>query len=163
MAEPTLTGDRTPPAWRAVSLAILAGGFAVGLGAAGGGRARSLVGVAALLAGGYVVPLAAAGRHPPIPPGARPLDPVARPPTFTVLVAARDEANVLPALVADVAAQDHRAPDGTPWFELLVIDDRSTDGSGDVVRAAAEAAGIGAVTRVVRREGTACPTARGRR
>ena len=160
-AGPISAADRTPLTWRAASLAILAGGFALGLGAAGGGRARGLVGVAALLAGGYVVPLAAAGRHPPIPPGVPPLDPETRPPTFTVLVAARDEANVLPALVGDVAAQAHRAPDGTPWFELLVVDDRSTDGSADSVLAAAEAAGIGAVTRIVRREGDGLPDGKG--
>jgi glycosyltransferase involved in cell wall biosynthesis len=69
----------------------------------------------------------------------------------TVLVAARDEAAVLPRLVADVAAQDHREPDGTPRFELLVVDDRSTDGSGPIVRRAAESLGIAQVTRVMRR------------
>ena len=153
MAERAPTADRTPPAWRGVSLAILAGGFVVGLRAAGSGRARGLVGLAALVAGGYVLPLALAGRRPPISPGSPPLDPAAPQPTFTVLVAARDEATVLPNLVRDVAAQDHRAAEGTARFELVVIDDRSVDDTGEVARAVAEAAGIGSVTRVVRRHG----------
>ncbi len=161
MAERASSADLTPPAWRAASLAILLGGLVAGVGAAGGGRSRGLVGLAALLAGGYVVPLALAGRRPPIRPGAAPLDPGSPAPTFTVLVGARDEAAVLPALVRDVAAQDHRAPDGTPWFELVVVDDRSVDGSGDVVRLTAEAAGIGAVTRIIRRDGEDLPDGKG--
>lgn len=153
--------DRTPTAWRAASLAILGGGAAVGLAAAGGGGARRLIGLAALVAGAYVLPLAVASRRPPIPPGAAPLDPTLPPPTFTVLVGARDEAGVLPSLVRDVAAQDHRAPDGMPLFELVVVDDRSTDGSGEAVRTAAAEAGIGDVTRVVRRTGPELPDGKG--
>lgn len=143
--------DRTPIAWRATSLAILGGGFAAGL-AAGGGTRRWL-GLATVVAAAYVVPLAAAGRRPPIRPGAVPLDPGAPAPTFTILVAARDEAAVLPDLIRDVAAQDHRGADGEPWFEIVVIDDRSVDESGPVAIAAARDAGIAAVTRVVRRDG----------
>jgi cellulose synthase/poly-beta-1,6-N-acetylglucosamine synthase-like glycosyltransferase len=74
-------------------------------------------------------------------------------PTFTVLVAARDEAVVLSRLVADVAAQDYRAADGTPRFELVVVDDRSSDGSGKAVAGAARRFGIDGVTRVIRRDG----------
>ena len=145
--------DRTPLSWRAASLAILGGGAAIGLAAGGGGKARRLLGLASVAALGSVIPLALAGRRPPIPPGPPPLDPDAPAPTFTILVAARDETTVLPNLVGDVAAQDHRGTEGEPWFELVVIDDRSVDGSGAAVQAAAEAAGIGNVTRVVRREG----------
>ncbi len=153
--------DRTPLAWRVASLAILGGGAAIGLAAGGGRSARRLVGLAAVVAAGSVVPLALAGRRPPIPPDAPPLDPAAPPPTFTILVAARDEATVLPNLVRDVAAQDHRGTDGGPWFELILIDDRSVDGSGAAVLAAAQAAGIGGVTRVVRREGDGLPDGKG--
>ncbi len=146
--------DRTPTAWRLVSLGMLAGGIVCGVAAGSVAGARRTVGVAALIAGGYVLPLALASRRPPIGPAADPLDPDADPATFTVLVAARDEAAVVAGLIRDIAVQDHRsAADGSPLFELVVIDDRSTDGSGAVARAAAEAAGIGAVTTVVRRSG----------
>jgi Glycosyltransferase like family 2 len=146
--------ERTPTSWRVTALGILVGGAAVGLAAAGGGRSRRFVGLAAMVVGAYVLPLAAASRRPPIPPDAPPLDPALPPPTFSVLVGARDEADVLPDLVGDVAAQDHRGPDGTPLFELIVIDDRSIDGSGQAALTAAADGGIGDVTRVVRRSGT---------
>lgn len=113
------------------------------------------------MAGGYVLPLALASRRPPIEPGAPPLYQDVQPPTFTVLVAARDEASVLPALVRDVAAQDHRAADGTPLFELVVVDDRSTDGSGEaVIRTGADAA-IPDRVRVIRRDGLGLPDGKG--
>lgn len=162
MTDGTPVIDRTPVAWRVASLGILAGGAGIGLAAAGGrGSARGLIALASLIAGAYVVPLAVAGRRPPIPPDAPPIDPVAPPPTFSVLVAARDEASVLPGLVGDVAAQSHRSADGTPLFELIVIDDRSSDGTGRAVRDAADRAGIGAVTRVVRRDGDGLPDGKG--
>jgi cellulose synthase/poly-beta-1,6-N-acetylglucosamine synthase-like glycosyltransferase len=110
---------------------------------------------------GYVVPLARASRRPPISPDTPPLDPDAPPPTFTVLVAARDEANVLPALVRDVAAQDHRSSDGSPLFEMVVVDDRSTDGTGDAVAESAAAAGIAERVRVIRRDGAGLPDGKG--
>lgn len=113
------------------------------------------------MAGGYVLPLALASRRPPIVPAAAPLDAEAPPPTFTVLVAARDEATVLPALVRDVAAQGHRAADGTPLFELVVVDDRSTDGSGEAVLRAAADAAISDRVRVIRREGVGLPDGKG--
>lgn len=153
--------ERTPVAWRLASLAILFGGLFIGRAAVRGrstGRAFRLAG---LVAAGTVMPLAAAGRRPPIAPDARPLDPHAPTPTFSVVVAARDEATVLPDFVRDVAAQDHRAIDGTPLFELIVVDDRSTDGTGAAARSAADAAGIGLVTRVIRREGRDLPDGKG--
>ena len=153
--------DRTPTAWRLVSLGVLAGGIACGTAAGSVGGARRLVIVAAAVAGGYVLPLARAGRRPPIAPGAPPLDPDAKGCTFTVLVAAREEAGVVGALVRDVAAQDHRAADGSPLFDLVVIDDRSGDGTGAAVLEAAREAGIGAITAVVRRDGPDLPDGKG--
>ena len=148
----------TPPAWRAAALAVLVGGLTVGVAAGRGRRSRWIVGLAAVMAAAQVAPIAVASRRPPIRPGpVPPLTPLTPPTpsiiTFSVLVAARDEAAVLPALVADLAAQDHRAPNGTPLFEVVVIDDRSTDGTGAAALRAAAAAGIAEHLRIVRREG----------
>jgi len=153
----------TPDAWRAAALAILGGGALAGYLA---GRSRLGGAVTALTAGvalGCAVPIALAGRRPPITPegAAEALRRTAAPPTFTVLVGARDEAGVLPALVADVARQDYRDEDGRPRFELVVVDDRSSDGSGEVVVRAAREAGVEAATRVIRREGAHLPDGKG--
>ncbi|HEV8489228.1 MAG TPA: glycosyltransferase family 2 protein [Candidatus Limnocylindrales bacterium] len=148
------TGDPvpTPTAWRAAALGILGGGFLVGYRSAGGRSSRIALG-AALVALGSAVPIAVAGRRPPIPPGAPPLDPAQSPPTFSVVVAARDEAGVLPNLIADLGAQDHRTADGRPKFELVLVDDRSVDGTPQAALRAASVAGLGGVTRLVRRTG----------
>jgi hypothetical protein len=143
---------QTPDAWRAAALGILAGGFLLGYRSAGGRTSRIALG-AALVALGSAIPIARAGRKPPIAPGAPALDPAASLPTFSVVVAARDEAGVLPNLIADLGAQDHRTDDARPKFELIVIDDRSMDGTPQAALRAASAAGIGAVTRLVRRTG----------
>jgi hypothetical protein len=143
----------TPTAWRLAAAATLAGGLAVGTAAAAGGGARWLVAGSIVIVAVGLAPILGASRHPPIPPDPAPLDPDAPVPTISVVVAGRDEANVLPQLVADVAAQDHRGPDGRPRFELVVVDDRSEDGTAEAVMAAAAALGIAEVTTVIRREG----------
>jgi hypothetical protein len=131
----------------------LGGGLALGRAAAGGGGARWLVVASIGIVAAGLAPIMAASRRPPIPPGPAPLDPDAPPPTISVVVAGRDEANVLPRLVEDLAAQDHRRRDGHPMFELIVVDDRSTDGTAEAVMRAADAHGIAGVTTVIRREG----------
>ena len=151
----------TPGAWRAIALGILVGGLASGIRAASGRRASTPIALAAALVAGSVLPVARASRRPPVGPGAGPVAPSTRPVTFSVVVAGRDEANVLPALVRDVAAQDWRDQAGEPRFELVVIDDRSVDGTAEAVLAAAETAGLGAVTRVIRREGRDLPDGKG--
>ncbi|MEM1118764.1 MAG: glycosyltransferase, partial [Bacteroidota bacterium] len=58
--------------------------------------------------------------------------PEAEPALFSVVVAAHDEADRLPALLGALEAQTHRLGDGTPAFEVVVVDDRSADGTADV-------------------------------
>ncbi len=150
--------DRTPDAWRAAAAATLAGGATLGYAAASGRGARLVVLGAVGGALAATVPIALAGRRPPIPPRLEAGEgsgggPAVSPPTFTVVVAARDEAAGLPRRVADLGAQDHRTIDGRPQFEIVLIDDRSTDGTGQAGLRAAAAAGLGDVTRLVRRGG----------
>ena len=54
---------------------------------------------------------------------------------ISVVVAAHDEAGRLPALLAALGAQTHRQPDGAPLFEVIVVDDRSADGTSAVAEA----------------------------
>ena len=153
----------TPGAWRAAALAILAGGTVVGLLAGHRRLGRVIPLLTAGVALGAALPIAAASRRPPISPDrARSgLAGEAKPPTFTVLVGARDEAPVLAQLVADVSRQDYRDGDGKPRFELVVVDDRSTDGTGAIVMEAATRYGIGDVTRVIRRDGAGLADGKG--
>lgn len=53
-------------------------------------------------------------------------------PFVSVVVAARNEERRLPGLLADLAAQTY------PAFEAIVVDDRSTDATANLVRAAAQ-------------------------
>ncbi|MGC8633553.1 MAG: glycosyltransferase [Candidatus Limnocylindrales bacterium] len=141
----------TPVAWRLVALAVLAGSIALGLALVLVVPLLLLTGLCLVFAA-ITLTLAPASRRPPLAPLsdaeiAR-LGPL---PTATVLIAGRDEAAVVAHLVADLAAQDHVDPDGTPRFEILVIDDRSTDATGKVATEAAARAGIGGITRLIRR------------
>ena len=142
---------------------MLVGGAWLGNRATTGRGTRLTVLGAVAAALGSTVPIALASRRPPIPPRDAALpDPTSDgTPTFTVVVGARDEAIVIAQLVRDIAAQDHRGPDGEPRFELVVIDDRSVDGTADAATRAAEAAGIGDITRVVRRQGVGLPDGKG--
>ena len=67
---------------------------------------------------------------------------------LSVVVAAHDEAERLPRLLDALAAQTHRDARGAPLFEVVVVDDRSTDGTAELVEARAEA--FPAPLRVVR-------------
>ncbi|MFI5258161.1 MAG: glycosyltransferase [Candidatus Limnocylindrales bacterium] len=153
----------TPDAWRAAALGILAGGFALGALSANRRVGAAVPLITAGVALGCAIPVALASRRPPISvsDAAEALAEADRPPTFTVLVAARDEAAVLRRLVSDVGRQDYRSSDGAPLFELVVVDDRSTDGTAGAVVEASTEAGIAAVTRVIRRRGTDLPDGKG--
>lgn len=72
-----------------------------------------------------------AGRDPPALPTARPW--------VTVLVPAADEASVIATLVGDLVAQDYTDA-GERRFDVLVLDDGSSDGTGELARAAAASA-----------------------
>jgi cellulose synthase/poly-beta-1,6-N-acetylglucosamine synthase-like glycosyltransferase len=153
----------TPRAWRVAALGILAGGVGVGL-LAGHKRLGGAVSlITAGVALGCAVPVALASRRPPITPedAVDALAAAERMPTFSVVVGARDEAAVLSRLVRDLGRQDYRATDGGPSFELVVVDDRSTDGTAEIVQAVAVEAGIAAVTRVVSRRGDGLPDGKG--
>jgi 1,2-diacylglycerol 3-beta-glucosyltransferase len=145
----------TPRSWRVAALAILAGGVGVGVLSVH----KRLGGVVPLITAGVaigcVVPVARASRRPPISPGnaAVALAASSRKPTFSIVVGARDEAAVLPELIADIGRQDYRAADDAPLFEVIVVDDRSSDGTAAAVLEAALAHGIAAVTRIVTRRG----------
>lgn len=151
------------PSWRFAAIGTLIVGFIAGDVATRRAGPRS----AALgLAAGGVVGLAVArlGRKPVRGEvETRDLEPVrstARP-YLSVLIPARDEARVIGRIVGDLAAQDHRGPDGAPLFEVFVVDDRSTDGTGGCARAAADRAGLGATLRVIERRGPGLPDGKG--
>ncbi|MDR3518931.1 MAG: glycosyltransferase [Azospirillaceae bacterium] len=55
-------------------------------------------------------------------------------PTVTAVIPARNEAEVIATAVASLLAQDYPGP-----FRIIVVDDHSTDGTADQVRAAAAA------------------------
>jgi 1,2-diacylglycerol 3-beta-glucosyltransferase len=60
-------------------------------------------------------------------------------PWITVLVPAADEAAVIATVVGDLLAQDY-ADAGERRFDVLILDDGSSDGTGDLARAAAASA-----------------------
>ena len=162
---PTTTGGapETPKEWRAAALAILAGGAALGLLVGTRRMGRLVPALTAGVALGAAIPIAAASRRPPIGPehAGRALAGATLPPTFTILVGARDEATVLAKLVADISRQDYRDIDGKPLFELVVVDDRSSDGTGRIAEETARDCGIGDVTRIFRREGAGLADGKG--
>lgn len=72
---------------------------------------------------------------------------------MSVVVAARDEAARLPALLDALAAQTHRDADGAPRFEVVVVDDGSRDATPAILARRAEAwADGGPALRVVTRQ-----------
>jgi 1,2-diacylglycerol 3-beta-glucosyltransferase len=140
----------TPAAWRLAAAVAVPSALGVGVLAARTVSAAGLLLMAAAAAAAYVLPVARASRRPPLPPDEpSPGEPL---PLISVVVAGRDEAAVLPHLVADLAAQDHRDERHEPRFELIVVDDRSVDGTEAAVLASAAEHGIPAITRVIRRQ-----------
>lgn len=62
-------------------------------------------------------------RRPPIPPA----DPPATPPGVTIMIPAKDEGERIRACIESALAQDY------PNFDVIAIDDRSTDNTGAVM------------------------------
>lgn len=118
-------------AWLAISFAIVA---------------RALQGVIALSMF-YVAYLALRGYRAMRDERAEPPAEGEALPWVTLLVAARNEAPVIGATVAALASQDYGGE--TPRFDVLVVDDGSVDGTGDLALAAAAPSGR---VRVLRRD-----------
>jgi len=76
----------------------------------------------------------------------------------SLVMPARNEAGVVGASIAALGAQRYAAPEGTPAYELVIIDDGSQDATGDVARRAAEGATHIAVHR---RDAEAGPRTKG--
>ena len=70
-------------------------------------------------------------------------------PWVTIVVPARNESPVIASAVAMLGAQDYAGPGG-PRFDVLVVDDGSSDATGEVARRAG--APFGGRVQVVRRE-----------
>jgi glycosyltransferase involved in cell wall biosynthesis len=153
----------TPDAWRIAAAGVLVGGFGLGYVAATGRLRRLLPALTAGVALGSAVPIAVASRRPPISPrdAERALAMSRRKPVFSVVVGARNEASALPRLVADLSRQDYRDSSGARLFELIVVDDRSTDGTAEAALAAAQECGISTAIRVVRRSGAGLADGKG--
>jgi hopene-associated glycosyltransferase HpnB len=69
-------------------------------------------------------------------------------PAVTAVIPARDEAGILPATLPSVLAQDYPGP-----FSVIVVDDASTDGTGQVAADLAEATPGSAPLHVLRGSG----------
>jgi 1,2-diacylglycerol 3-beta-glucosyltransferase len=91
-------------------------------------------------------------------PAAGPGEGTVQRPWVTVVVPAANEAVVIGDLVADVTAQEYGDQRG-PRFDLLVVDDGSDDGTGDLASVAA--AGMGERVAVVRRPPGSQPATKG--
>jgi 1,2-diacylglycerol 3-beta-glucosyltransferase len=79
-------------------------------------------------------------------------------PWITVVVPASDEEGVIGAVVSDLGLQDYRSADGAR-FDVLIVDDGSSDGTAAVAEAASAAAP--GLVRVVRREPNDAPRTKG--
>ncbi len=81
-----------------------------------------------------------------------------RSPFISLVLPARNEATVISETVTALGGIAYADRDGQPRFELFVVDDNSTDGTGDLARAAA--AGTAHIT-VRRRDESGGPSTKG--
>jgi 1,2-diacylglycerol 3-beta-glucosyltransferase len=129
-------------AWLAISVTLAARLLQAAI-------ALSVVYVAWLAWRGWLAMRAALGEAGS-PPGDRPF--------VSILVPARDEASVIGHLVRDLAAQTYRDAGGVARYEVLVIDDGSTDATADAAR---RAAGAAPQIQVLRRDDGGGPSTKG--
>jgi hypothetical protein len=151
---------------RGAAGALLVGGAAAGWWL--GGRPTRLVAAVTLgialpgtlalsRAAGRVITVGTAAPSPTIATVADPAAvaasraPVAGGLPITILVPARDEAAHLPGLLRDLGRQELVATSGPLRLRVVVIDDRSVDGTGALAEAAIREAGLDG--RVIRRDG----------
>jgi glycosyl transferase family 2 len=103
--------------------------------------------IVGVLAGALAVAVGARRRtSKPAPAPAR------RASSIHVLVPARDESLVIADVIADLGRQDLIGRSNGPAVTLTIIDDRSTDGTGDAVASAIGAAGLASLATCRRRE-----------
>jgi len=135
---------------RLVAAGLVAAAAGLGAAASRSRIAAGLVGAwaASIAAGAGVLAVAGAASRM-----ARPVvgasDPSLR---VDVIVPARDEVAVIDGILADLAAQDLVDGDGAPAFDVTVVDDRSTDGTGVVAAAAIAGSRLAGHAAVIRRE-----------
>ncbi len=151
-ARSTAPAASSRAAIRAAALLVPAAAVITGALAPG----HRIAGVAALASGlaatAWAVPLAIRSRRPPREAFSDATLPQASTlPRLLVMVPARDEAAVIADLLGDLGRQDHRDPDGAPRFDVVIVDDRSSDGTGATAVRALEAAGLGESGRVMHR------------
>jgi hypothetical protein len=131
---------------RAAAVALPAGAVLAGWQAPQSRIATCVVLSGGVIAAAMALPLAHAGRRAVVPAAMG-----GELPWLSVIVPARDESAVIAALIGDLGRQDHVSGDGSPRFDVTVVDDRSADGTGAVARAALRHAGLDEVSLVRRR------------
>jgi glycosyl transferase family 2 len=137
---------------RLVAAGLVAAAVALGAAASRSRIAAGLVGAwaASIAAGAGALAMAGASSRTPHPAVA------ASDPRHAlwvhVIVPARDEAAVIDGVLADLAAQDLVGGDGEPAFEVTVVDDRSTDGTGTAASNVIAGSRLAGHAAVIRRE-----------
>jgi 1,2-diacylglycerol 3-beta-glucosyltransferase len=157
--------EATPMSWRIAAVGLLIAGFFAGERAVGVAARRTTVVAAGLGFAIWAVIVAASSRAPRLDPAATGPPSLAQDspplPPVDVVIPARDEASAMPQLLRDLGAQDHRDLDGRPRFTVIIVDDRSTDGTAMVAAAAADRAGLGRYFHIVSRPPGARPDGKG--
>jgi hypothetical protein len=132
--------------------AILAPTAVFIVGAASPSRRSARLATAGVVVGSVVVETAIAVAARRSRPARPPKQPTQVAPSLHVVVPARDEAAVIGDLIGDLGRQDFRDRAGRPAFTLVIVDDRSTDGTGELVGSAIADAGLASVTTCIRRD-----------